>query len=295
MSGARSLRAWLRAMRLHQWAKNLLLFIPALGAHRLLEPTTLTPALLSFLWFGLVASGTYMVNDLLDVESDRQHPRKRLRPFAAGDLGTRAGWSMAALLVLGAFAGALLTVHPMFAGVLALYLVGTLWYSKALKRIAMVDVLTLAGLYTLRLIAGAAAVQVVPSFWLLAFSMFMFLGLAIIKRYTELRAVLQAGNQTAAGRGYTIEDLPLLLACGTSACFVSILVLALYVNDGSAGMYRHPEVLWLLCPPVLYWILRVWRKSFRGELHDDPVVFALRDWPSLLVGGICAALLWLAT
>jgi 4-hydroxybenzoate polyprenyltransferase len=271
MSGMRQLRAWLRAMRLHQWAKNLLLFIPALGAHRLLEPATLTTALLSFLWFGLVASGTYMVNDLLDVESDRQHPRKRLRPFAAGDLGMRAGWSVAALLVVGAFAGAVLTLHPMFAGVLALYLVGTLWYSKALKGIAMVDVLTLAGLYTLRLIAGAAAVQVVPSFWLLA------------------------GNHTAAGRGYTIEDLPLLLACGTSSCFVSILVLALYVNDGSAGMYRRPEVLWLLCPPVLYWILRVWRKSFRGELHDDPVVFALRDWPSMAVGGLCLLLLWLAT
>lgn len=287
--------SWLRAMRLHQWAKNLLIFVPALGAHKILDPETLTAVSLAFFWFGLTASATYMINDLLDVESDRAHPRKRLRPFAAGDLSTRAGWIVAPVMIAASVAGAALTLNHLFVGALMLYLVGTLWYSKTLKRIAMVDVLALSGLYTLRLIAGAAAAMVVPSFWLLAFSMFMFLGLAIIKRYTELRAVLQAGNSTAAGRGYTTEDLPLLLACGTSTCFVSILVLALYVNDGSAGMYAHPEVLWLLCPPVLYWILRVWRKSFRGELHDDPVVFALRDLPSLLVGGLCLLLLWLAT
>jgi len=295
MSKPGVLASWLRAMRLHQWAKNLLLFVPAVGAHRLLDPATLATAVGAFLCFGVVASGTYIVNDLLDVESDRLHHRKRHRPFAAGALSIRSGWIAATLMVLAAFAAAAVFLHPMFLGALALYLVGTLWYSKALKRIAMVDVLALAGLYTLRLIAGAAAVQVVPSFWLLAFSMFMFLGLAIIKRYTELRAALLSGSQSAAGRGYTTDDLPLLLACGTSTCFVSILVLALYVNDGSARMYRHPELLWLLCPPVLYWILRVWRKSFRGELHDDPVVFALRDWPSILVGAICLLLLWLAT
>jgi 4-hydroxybenzoate polyprenyltransferase len=289
------MRNWLRAMRLHQWAKNVLIFVPALGAHKILDPATLTAVVLAFLWFGICASGTYIVNDLLDVQSDRVHPRKRLRPFAAGDLSIRSGWIVAVLMVAIAFTGAALTQSWLFVGALALYLVGTVWYSKDLKRIAMVDVLALAGLYTLRLIAGAAAAVAMPSFWLLAFSMFMFLGLAIIKRYTELRAVLQAGSDKAAGRGYTIEDLPLLLACGTSACFVSILVLALYVNDGSKGMYRHPEVLWLMCPPVLYWILRIWRKSFRGELHDDPVVFALRDWPSLVVGGLCLLMLWLAT
>ena len=294
MSALQATRSWLRAMRVHQWAKNLLLFVPAVGAHRLFEPAILGAATLAFLWFGLVASGTYLINDLLDVESDRQHPRKRLRPFAAGTLSLKAGWTVAPILVAGALLGAWLTLPPLYLAGLLVYLVTTLWYSKVLKRIAMVDVLTLAGLYTLRLIAGAAAVAVVPSFWLLAFSMFLFLGLAIIKRYTELRAVLHAGNKSAAGRGYTTDDLPLLLSCGTATSFVSILVLALYVNDGSAGMYRHPEVLWLLCPPVLYWILRVWRKTFRGELHDDPVVFALRDWPSLAVGAISALILWLA-
>jgi 4-hydroxybenzoate polyprenyltransferase len=288
-------RSWLRALRLHQWAKNLLLFVPALGAHRILDIPTLSAIALAFVWFGFCASGTYIVNDLLDVDADRSHPRKRLRPFAANELSSRAGWIAAALLVCGSFIGAGLTLNWEFTSVLAVYLAVTLWYSKALKRIAMVDVLSLAGLYTLRMIAGAAAVRVIPSFWLLAFSMFLFLGLAIVKRYTELRAVQQAGSLAAAGRGYSTDDLPLLLACGTSTSFVSILVLALYVNDGSAGMYRHPEVLWLLCPPVLYWILRVWRKSFRGELHDDPVVFALRDWPSLLVGAVCLLLLWAAT
>jgi 4-hydroxybenzoate polyprenyltransferase len=286
---------WLQALRLHQWSKNLLIFLPAIGAHRILEASTLLSVGLAFLWFGLCASGTYVINDLLDVESDRAHPRKRLRPFASGALSLLTGKLTAAALIPMAFAGAMLTLGALFTAALGLYLVGTLWYSIALKRIAMVDVLSLAGLYTLRLIAGAAAAAAIPSFWLLAFSMFMFLGLAIIKRYTELRWLLSSGPGKAAGRGYTTDDLPLLLACGTSSCFVSILVLALYVNDGTAQMYRHPEALWLLCPLVLYWILRVWRKSFRGELHDDPVVFALRDRPSMVVGVLCMLLLWLAT
>jgi 4-hydroxybenzoate polyprenyltransferase len=286
---------WIQALRPHQWAKNLLILLPAVGAHRIMEAPELLAVGLAFLWFGLCASGTYLINDLLDIESDRAHPRKRLRPLASGDLSPPGAKISAAALIIIAFGGALLTLGTLFAGVLALYLAGTLWYSTALKRIAMVDVLALAGLYTLRLIAGAVAAAVVPSFWLLAFSMFMFLGLAIIKRYTELRWLLGSGSGKAAGRGYTVDDLPLLLACGTSSCFVSILVLALFVNDGTAQRYRHPQALWLLCPLALYWILRVWRKSYRGELHDDPVVFALRDWPSLLVGGLCMLLLWLAT
>lgn len=288
-------KGWLRALRLHQWAKNLLVFVPAAGAHRLADLPTLTTAVVAFLCFGVCASGTYIINDLHDIDSDRQHPRKRNRPFAAGILSARAGWIGGPLLIIAALAVALVAVGQLFALLLGLYLVVTVWYSKALKRIAMVDVLTLAGLYTLRLIAGGAAVMVVPSFWLLAFSMFLFLGLAIAKRYTEMRSQLQSGNRTAAGRGYTTDDLPLLLTCGVSSTFVAVLVLALYVNDGSAAMYRRPELLWLLCPPVLYWILRVWRKCSRGELHDDPVVFALRDYPSILAAGLCVALLWLAT
>lgn len=286
---------WLKALRLHQWAKNLLVFVPALGAHRIFDPQTLLSVSQAFIWFGLCASGTYLINDLMDIESDRVHPRKRLRPFAAGTLPLIYGKLSAPALIVIAFAGAALTLDVLFTAALALYLMGTLWYTTVLKRVAMVDVLSLAGLYTLRLIAGAAAASVVPSFWLLAFSMFMFLGLAIVKRYTELRAILSAGNDKAAGRGYTTEDLPLLLACGTSACFASVLVLALYVNDGTSVTYRQPELLWLLCPLMLYWILRVWRKSYRGELHHDPVVFALRDWPSMVVAVLAMLLLWLAT
>jgi 4-hydroxybenzoate polyprenyltransferase len=178
--------------------------------------------------------------------------------------------------------------------VLLIYLVGTLWYSFALKRIPMVDVLTLAGLYTVRVIAGGAAIAIDPSFWLLAFSLFLFLSLAIVKRYTELRSILSSGGLAAAGRGYTTDDLPLLLSFGTSAGLVSVLVLALYINSGAASLYRSPQLLWLLCPIALYWISRIWRKAYRGELHEDPVVFAVSDKPSLVVGCISAVLIWAA-
>jgi 4-hydroxybenzoate polyprenyltransferase len=178
---------------------------------------------------------------------------------------------------------------------LLLYLAGTLWYSFVLKRIGMVDVLALAGLYTVRLLAGGVAIAVVPSFWLLAFSMFMFLNLAIVKRYVELRSLLTAGESVAPGRGYETGDLSLLLSCGTSAGLMSALVFALYINSSAtATLYRHGGVLWLMCPLLLYWVLRVWRKAHRNELHDDPVVFALTDRPSLLVGFSCVVLLWFA-
>jgi 4-hydroxybenzoate polyprenyltransferase len=183
----------------------------------------------------------------------------------------------------------------MFAGVLLAYLVGSLWYSWMLKRIAMVDVLTLAGLYTVRVVAGGEAIVVQPSFWLLAFSMFMFLSVAVAKRYTELQAARAAGLTTASGRGYTTDDLPLLLAAGIAAGFISVLVMALYVNVGSERLYRHPQALWLVCPLMLYWVCRIWLKAHRRELHDDPVVFALRDRPSLLVAALCAVLILVAT
>jgi 4-hydroxybenzoate polyprenyltransferase len=198
-----------------------------------------------------------------------------------------------ALVALGIVI-AMIVLGPLFVGVLLVYLAGTFWYSWVLKRIAMVDVLALAGLYTIRVLAGDAAIMVPPSFWLLAFSMFMFLNLAVVKRYTELQAVQEAGSSSARGRGYTTDDLPLLLSSGTSAAFISVLVLALYVNDGSEALYRYPQALWLLCPLMLYWICRVWRKAHRGELHDDPVVFALRDRPSLLVVCLCVVLMVIA-
>lgn len=288
-------RLWLRELRLHQWAKNLLIFVPALAAHRMFEPSVALSSLVGFLCFGLCASATYVINDLLDLDADRTHPRKRSRPLASGALSLVEGITGAITLLFLGFLIAVASLGPIFIAVLLLYLVGTLWYSFSLKRIAMVDVLALAGLYTVRVIAGGAAILVVPSFWLLAFSMFVFLSLAMVKRYTELRSVLSAGRSTAAGRGYTTDDLPLLLSCGTSAGFVAVLVLSLYVNQGTGTLYRHPQALWLLCPLILYWICRVWRKTHRGELYDDPVVFAIKDKPSLLVGFACVVLAWAAS
>jgi 4-hydroxybenzoate polyprenyltransferase len=287
--------AWLRALRLHQWAKNVLIFVPAVVSHRLMEVGVLGAAVVAFVSFGLCASATYIVNDLLDLEADRAHVRKRSRPFASGELAPAQGIAVAVLLLATGLLLAIAWLPTLFMAVLLLYLIGTFWYSWALKRIAMVDVLTLSGLYTVRVIAGSAAILVEPSFWLLAFSMFMFLSLALVKRYTELRAAQDAGRLEASGRGYTTDDLGLLLSCGTSSAFISVLVLSLYVNGGTEQLYRHPKALWLLCPLMLYWVCRVWRKTHRGELHDDPVVFAIKDRPSLLVAFLCAILLLVAT
>jgi 4-hydroxybenzoate polyprenyltransferase len=289
------LKSWIRALRIYQWAKNVLIFVPALVSHRIVELPVLQEAIVAFLCFGICASGNYLINDLLDLEADRAHARKRTRPFASGELSLGQGMLAAPLLLLLGIGTALVTLGPMFVGVLLLYLVGTFWYSWHLKRVAMVDVLTLAGLYTVRVIAGGAAIDVAPSFWLLAFSMFMFLSLALVKRYTELHSALGQGKSAASGRGYTTDDLTLLLSCGTSSAFISVMVLALYVNEGSETLYRYPQALWLLCPLMLYWVCRVWLKTYRGELHDDPVVFALRDRPSLLVVCLCGALVVAAT
>jgi 4-hydroxybenzoate polyprenyltransferase len=288
---SKTLSRWIDAIRVHQWAKNLLVFMPAVTAHRILELPILVTTATAAGWFCLCASGAYIVNDLLDLDADRKHPRKRHRPFAAGETSLQHGLVAAACLIVGSLVGGTLTLGPGYAGALIAYLAGALWYSTVLKRIAMMDVLALAGLYTVRVLAGAVAIGVFPSFWLLAFSVFMFLNLAIVKRYVELRSVLLAGESTAAGRGYNTDDLSLLLSCGTSAGFTSVLVFALYINSGISALYRRPQILWLLCPLLLYWILRVWRNAHRGDLHDDPVVFALTDKPSLLVGLACLVLL----
>lgn len=284
---------WLRALRIHQWAKNLLLFAPIASAHRLLDLSALADVALAFVLFGCCASGTYLINDLLDLDADRRHPQKCLRPVAMGTISlTRAG-AVAIALICGSVALAVMTLPPLFDVALVLYVVTTSWYSFLLKRIAMVDVLTLAGLYTLRVLAGSAAALVIPSFWLLAFAMFLFLSLAMAKRYAELRSLLDAGRDRASGRGYYVADLPLLHSFGSAAGYVCVLVLALYVNLGAPTQYSKPQFMWPVCALLLYWISRVWLKTFRGQMHLDPVVFALTDRPSLLVG-VLSALLVLA-
>lgn len=284
-------RAWLAALRLHQWPKNALVLVALGAAHLAFDPTAVMRALVAFLAFSLCASGAYVLNDLLDLDADRQHPRKRLRPFAAGNLGLASGLLAALLLTVAAFA--LARVLPLrFTLVLLAYAVTTLTYSLVLKRVPMLDVLTLAGLYTVRIIGGAVAITVPVSSWLLAFSMFLFLSLAMVKRYAELHRVAATAERRAAGRGYAVGDLPLIQSLGTASGYLSVLVLAFYINSTkSAQLYRHHEVLWLLAPLLLYWISRVWLLARRGRMHDDPVVFALTDRVSLVVLAAFAAVI----
>jgi 4-hydroxybenzoate polyprenyltransferase len=279
-------KVWLKAVRLHQWVKNTLIFLPAILAHRILVPDVFLHALGAFIAFGLCASSVYLLNDLFDLSADRLHPRKRNRPFAAGLLSARSG-----LFASGALfcAAALLAVVVgwKFAAVLAGYYLLTWAYSLRLKRAASVDVMTLAGLYTIRIVAGSAATSIPLSFWLLAFSVFIFLSLGFVKRYTELDEARQAGNMTATGRGYTAADLPLVMTLGVAAGYCTVVVMALYINSTESQLlYTHNKPLWLICPLLLYWISRVWLLTTRGLMHDDPVVFALRDRLSLVVLGL---------
>ena len=281
-------KTWLRAMRLHQWVKNLLIFVPPLLAHEFTNAGVMLQAVLAFLAFGLCASSVYLFNDLLDLGSDRRHPRKRTRPFASGELHARDGVMVGALLLLLSAALAL-SINVYFALVLATYYGVTWAYSLRLKRIALVDVMVLAGLYTLRIIAGSAACTIWPSFWLLGFSVFLFLSLGIVKRFAELEDARQGGKTGAHGRGYGAADLSLLQSLGTAAGYSSVVVMALYVNSAaSADLYTHPKALWLLCPIMLFWISRVWLLTARGQMHDDPIVFALKDRASLVLAALMA-------
>jgi len=276
---------YVRAMRPHQWIKNLLVFVPIAAAHELGNLALLWQAALAFVAFGLCASSVYLLNDLLDLPADRAHARKRHRPFASGAASVKVGVALMPLL-LAAAAGIALALPIAFFAALAAYYVSTLAYSLWLKGKVMVDVLVLAGLYTLRILAGAAAVAIAPSFWLLAFSMFLFLSLAMVKRYSELLDLLGAGKNIAKGRGYEVTDLATVQSLGAAGGYCAVLVLALYINSDDVRInYVHPELVWLLCPLLLYWISRMWQKAGRGEMHDDPIVFALKDRISRWIGG----------
>jgi len=275
--GTRRLSAYIRLLRPHQWLKNLLIFVPLLTSHRFYEVSLLGQGILAFLAFGLCASSVYVLNDLLDLSADRHHPRKRQRPFAVGAIPVGDGLLLIPLL-LGVAFGLAALLPPAFAGVLALYYVLTLGYSFYFKQVVILDVLVLAGLYTVRIIAGSAAVAIWPSFWLLAFSQFLFLSLAMVKRYTELKGVMNDNQRFIKGRDYRVDDLALLASLGGASGYLAVLVLALYINSNQVRtLYNYPEVIWLLCPLLLYWISRIWLLTHRGMMHDDPVVFALED------------------
>ena len=272
-----------RVLRMSQWIKNLLVFVPLVVDHRLLDPPLFIAACTAFAAFCLAASGGYVLNDLLDLEADRSHQTKRRRPFAAGELEPRFGWLLLPVLIGGAVALGVLALPPDFVGLLLLYLVVTIGYSTWLKRLAVLDVLLLAGLYTLRMLAGGAATGVTPSAWLLAFAMFLFLSLAFLKRYSEMR---EAGPAEPLNRrGYRAGDLPWLGSMGGASGYMSVLVLALYLNSEQVvRLYRRPILLWLVCPLLLYWTGRLWFRAHRGEIHEDPIVAAVSDPVSYVVG-----------
>ncbi|MDC4203436.1 MAG: UbiA family prenyltransferase [Candidatus Manganitrophus sp.] len=280
------LRTLIRALRIHQWAKNLLVFVPLLASHRIMEMPLLQSGLLAFLAFGACASSVYLLNDLLDLQEDRLHSTKRSRPLAAGTLPILHALFLIPVLLFGAFIVALLLLPIRFAGVLTVYYILTLAYSFWLKRVVMLDVVTLAMLYTVRVVAGAAAMFLMATFWILAFCMFIFLSLAFLKRYTELRDARQKGKkEESSGRGYYPADFELLASLGGASGYISVLVLALYIRETASGtLYRSQEWMWAACPLLLFWLSRVWLLAHRGEMHDDPIVFALRDGVSRWVG-----------
>lgn len=282
---------WAKALRVHQWLKNLLLLVPLLAAHQLLDITAWQQLCIAFLSFSLCASAVYIANDLLDLSNDRQHPRKQRRPFASGAVSIVAGVLMAPLL----FASSLILamkVNPAFTGWLLFYFLTTCLYSWKLKRLILIDCITLAMLYTLRIVAGAAAVAMALSFWLLAFSVFLFLSLAFVKRYAELELQILQGSQKIHGRGYFTTDAPLIQTLGVTSGYAAALVLALYLNsEAVTKLYHAPELIWGVVPVMLFWISWMWIQAHRGNMHDDPLVFAIKDKTSLLAGVILTLVL----
>ncbi|MEX1997154.1 MAG: UbiA family prenyltransferase [Candidatus Andersenbacteria bacterium] len=288
--GNRSKRVtrWLQALRWHQWPKNILIFVPLMAAHKVTELTLVYNALLAFLAFCLASSSVYILNDLLDLEADRRHHRKRYRPFAAGTLSLSIGFFAVPLLLLASF-GVSTLLPASFVWLLTLYLGLTLLYSFLLKQIILVDVFLLAVLYTIRLYAGAAATLVLVSSWLTAFGMFLFLSLAVVKRFSELKH-LEATASNAHGRGYTVSDSIPLAQIGIASGYLAAVILALYISSEEIySLYQTPILLWLLVPLQLYWISRIWFLAHRGVLEDDPLIFAMRDTVSYLVAA-CAML-----
>jgi 4-hydroxybenzoate polyprenyltransferase len=278
------IRTWARALRMYQWAKNALVFIPLTGAHRWSDLPSVTTATQAFFSFSLCASSVYLLNDLIDLETDRHHPSKRHRPFASGQLPLIQG-IFACLLTL---AGALALAIPLgwtFSAFFALYYCLTLLYSLGIKRVELLDVFTLTGLYSLRMLAGGAATRVEVSDWLLGFSTFLFLSLAFAKRFVELQSFRTAQSSgKLKGRGYHTDDLELIGSMGVSSGYLAVLIFALYVSHPDvSALYLHPRALWLACPLLLFWISRIWLLAHRRNLSEDPVLFALKDGPSWLV------------
>lgn len=276
VTDAKSVKPYIKALRPHQWLKNALVFLPMLAAHQL-DSQTFLLSLLAFICFSLVASSVYVLNDLLDLAADRAHPRKKNRPFASGSIPIAHGtWMAAGLLLLGGLLA--VSISPSYLLAIVAYYLLTTAYSLRLKRLIVIDICVLAGLYTARTVAGGVATGIPLSVWLLAFSVFFFLSLAAVKRQAELIDSAERGNFKASGRGYEVDDLPIISMIAISAGYVSVLVITLYFNSPAVvELYAHPEALWGVCAVLLYWITRTVMVTHRGHMHDDPVVYAAKD------------------
>jgi 4-hydroxybenzoate polyprenyltransferase len=285
-------RSLVAALRVHQWVKNLLVLIPVILDHQVFNVPIVARAALAFAAFCLAASGGYVLNDLWDLEADRRHPTKRNRPFASGLLSPGFARLLVPLLFAGAILLSLVLGSRSFIAMLLLYVVVTTSYSAYLKRVPVLDVLLLAGLYTLRVLAGVAATGVPFSTWLLGFSMFLFLSLAFLKRYAEVGGLAGPADQEVPRRGYVRSDREWLGSMGAASGYLSVLVLALYVSsDHVVALYARPILLWLICPLLLFWISRMWLLAHRGRMHDDPIVATARDPASYFIGVLVAAVL----
>ncbi|MDQ0320087.1 4-hydroxybenzoate polyprenyltransferase/phosphoserine phosphatase [Pararhizobium capsulatum DSM 1112] len=289
-TGKVSAFATLKSIRVHQWAKNVLIGVPAVLNHDILNIQAVLNSICAFFAFSFLASAVYVINDLSDLTSDRRHPKKRNRPLASGEMSVPMGLAIAICLILASLSLTLLLPLE-FAIVLAFYAVTTTAYTFFLKRKLLVDVFALAGLYTVRIVAGSAATDTELSFWLLSFSIFFFLSLALVKRYVELHEYDGEDGAQVPGRGYMADDYEMVGQAGVASAFTAALVLALYIHSKEMlEMYTVPWALWPLCPLVLYMQLRIWMLARRGMLHEDPVVFIMRDWRSLVTMTIGACL-----
>lgn len=287
-------RALAKAMRPHQWAKNALVLVPALTSGLILQPRAMLTAIAAAALMSLIASSIYLFNDLLDIESDRAHRTKWKRPLAHGDLTIPAALGVSALLAIAGIGGGWLLGGPALTFWLVAYMALTTAYSLRLKAMMVGDAIVLASLYTIRIWIGGVAIGVAISFWLLLFSVFLFLSLAYLKRYVEMRDATDV-HRLLSGRGYVGGDLDVVMMSGVSAGMVSILVLGLFAHDPeTAAHYAVPELLWLLCVPLLYWLNRIWMMARRGQVEGDPVAFAIKDRRSIAIGASMAAIFALA-
>lgn len=293
-----SLMDWAMGLRFHQWAKNILVFVPLILTNKIYDLDLFFTVISGFFVFGLVVSANYLINDLIDLESDKKHPTKKNRPLASGKLSRRSA-CISVVLLLACSISFIMVLPLIFYAIVSLYLLIAILYSLVLKKIVIVDVMILAGLYTIRIISGAVLIDTNPTFWLMAFSLFLFFSLALVKRYSELKLINNFEDKemflSYSRRNYVSDDISILQNIGIGSGLLSVLVFSLYINSLEIRiLYETPQVLWLALPILLFWICHVWFMAVRGQMHEDPVVFALKDKLSLLSAFCMGAILFLA-